>query len=80
MIVYQGIYLSNEKFLSFIHLEAKNYANQMQVRVITLMSKIEYLTQPIETKFIVSGKLGLKETSISAAKYTQQYYKKLIKK
>ena len=36
-----------------------NYANYIQVRLMSLMSKLEYLIMPKGTKFIGLGKLGL---------------------
>ena len=40
------------------------YTNNMQVMLMRLMSKGEYLIVPKGTKFTGSGKLGLKELNI----------------
>ena len=62
MIVYEGksYIIAERNFLALFGNKQKyNYANYIQVRLMSLMSK--YLIVPKGTKLIGSGKLGLKE-------------------
>ena len=43
-----------------------NYTNYMQVKLMRLMSKIEYLIMPKVTKFMELGKLGLTNETITS--------------